>query len=147
LTPSPNVIFLHNHVAQIDADAKLHPSRRRDISVASCHPPLDFGSAQHRVGDAVELEQHAVAGGLDDAAAVFGDGRIDELDPMGFEARERPCLVDLHQPTITHHISCDDCCEPALWFGHAISPLSSRSSLTDDRLEPKLGSSEQAAPN
>jgi hypothetical protein len=64
---------------------------------------------------------------------------------MGFEARERACLVDLHQPAVTHHISCDDRCEPALWSGHAyLSPYFAESSLTDERLEPKVGS-EQAA--
>ena len=71
--PRPDVIFLNDHVAQIDADPELYPPRWRDVRVASRHPPLNFGSAQHRVGHAVELEQHAVAGGLDDAAAVLRD--------------------------------------------------------------------------
>src|SRR6266851_2163525 len=66
-----DVVFLDNHVAQIDADAELHPPRRRDVRVSSRHPPLDLGSAQNRVGDAVELDPHAVAGRLDDAAAVL----------------------------------------------------------------------------
>ncbi len=113
-----DVVFLDDHVAQIDADAELYPPRRRDVHVASRHPALDLGSAKHRVGDAVELDQHAVAGGLDDAAVALGDGRIDELDPMGLETRERPGLVDLHQPTVTDHISRDDRREPALWSGH-----------------------------
>ncbi len=69
---------------------------------------LDLGGAQHRIGDAVELDKHSVTGGLDDAAAVLGDGRIDELEPMGPEARERPSLVDLHQPTVADHVSGKD---------------------------------------
>ena len=113
-----DVILLDDHVAEINADAELYPPRRRDVGVASRHPALDLGSAKYCVGDAVEFEQHAVAGGLDDAAAIFGDDRIDQLDPMGFETRERPCLVDLHQPTVAHHISRDDRREPALWSGH-----------------------------
>src|SRR6202035_1396759 len=76
-----DVIFLNDNVAQIDADTELYPPRRRDVCVAFCHPPLDFGSAHHRVGDAVELDQYAIAGSLDDAAAVLRDGGIDELDP------------------------------------------------------------------
>src|SRR6202022_401768 len=113
-----DVVFFDDHVAQIDADAELYPPRRRDVRVASCHPPLDLGSAQHRVGDAVELEQHAVAGGLDDAAAVLRDGGIDELDPMGLETRECPRLVDLHQPTVADHVGGEDRGEPALWSRH-----------------------------
>jgi hypothetical protein len=34
-------------------------------------------SAAHRIDDAPELYQHAVAGGLDDPAVVLGDFRID----------------------------------------------------------------------
>jgi hypothetical protein len=113
-----DVVFLDDHVAQIDADAELHPPRRRDVRVASRHPPLDLDSAQHRIDDAVELDQHAIAGGLDDAAAVLRDSRIDELDPMGLETRERPRLVSLHQATVADHVSGDDSCEPALWSRH-----------------------------
>src|SRR5439155_20188564 len=80
----------------------------------------------------------AGAGGLDDAAAVLGNGWIDELDPMGLETRERPRLVDLHQPTVADHVSRDDRCEPALWSRH-IHPLdSSARILADARLLPKL---------
>src|SRR5260221_1383477 len=68
-----------------------------------------------RIGDTVELDEHAVARGLDDAAAVLGDRRIDELQAMGLEARERPRLVDLHQPTVADHVSGKDRCQPALW--------------------------------
>ena len=117
-----NVVFLNDHVAQIDADAELYPSRRRDVRVASRHPTLDLGSAQHRVGYAVELDQQAVAGGLYDAAAVPLDDRIDKLNTMRLETCERPRLVGLHHPTVTDHVSGDDRCEPTLWFGHVYLP-------------------------
>src|SRR6266436_3916812 len=113
-----DVVFLNDHVAQIDADAELHPPRRRDVRVTSRHSALNLGSAQHGVGDAVEFDQHAVASGLDDAATVLRDSRIDELDPMGLETRERPRLVDLHQPTVADHVSGEDRGEPALWSRH-----------------------------
>ena len=75
-----------------------------DVGVAPRHPALDLGRALHGVGDALELDQHAVAGGLDDAAAVLGDGRIDELEPVGLEPRKRARLVDLHQPAVADHV-------------------------------------------
>ena len=37
---------------------------------------------------------------------------------MGLETGKRPCLVDLHQPTVADHVSGDDRGEPALWSGH-----------------------------
>jgi hypothetical protein len=40
-----------------------------------------------------KFHQRAVAGGLDDAATVLRDLRINKLTAMGFEAFERPFLV------------------------------------------------------
>ena len=109
-----DIVVLDDHVAEIDADAELDPPRRRHIGIAPRHPPLDLGSARHRVNDAAELHQHAVAGRLDDAAPVLGNGGIDELKAMGLEARKRPRLVDLHQPAVADHVGGKDCCEPSL---------------------------------
>ena len=132
-----DVVVLDDHVAEIDADAELDPPRRRDVGVASRHPALDLGRAQHRIGDAVELDQHAVAGGLDDAALVLGDGRIDQLDPMGLETRERARLVGLHQPAVADHVGGEDRCEPALWSRHVHLFGSLPRTLADERPLPK----------
>ncbi|MGY3156261.1 hypothetical protein ACVW0V_005401 [Bradyrhizobium elkanii] len=109
---------VNDHVAKIDADAKLHPARRRDVGVALRHPALNLGRAQHRIDDAMKFDQQAVAGGLDDAAAILGDGRIDQLDAMGFEARKGARLVSLHQAAIADHVGGEDRSEPALWSWH-----------------------------
>ena len=45
--------------------------------------------ASDRVDDVRKPHQHAVAGGLDDAAVVLGDFRVDELAAQRFEAFER----------------------------------------------------------
>ena len=50
-----------------------------DAGVPLGHRPLHLDRAAHRIDDARELDQQAVAGGLDDAAAVLGDLRIDQL--------------------------------------------------------------------
>ena len=112
-----NIVLLDDHVAQIDADAELDPSRRRHIGIAPRHPALDLGGARHRVYDAVELHQHAIAGRLDDAAAVLGYGGINELKAVGLEACKRPRLVDLHQPAITDHVGGKDRGESSLGSG------------------------------
>jgi hypothetical protein len=46
----------------------------------------------HCVDDARKFRQQAVAGGLDDAAVMLGDLRIDELPAMRLEALERALL-------------------------------------------------------
>src|SRR5258708_28662335 len=63
-TVAKDVVVLDDYVAEIDANAELYPARRRDVHVASSHPALNLGSAQHSVGDAAKFDQHAVAGGL-----------------------------------------------------------------------------------
>ena len=81
---------------------------------------LDFGRASQRIDDAGELDQQAVAGGLDDAAAVFGDFRIDQLGAQRLEPCERPFFVRTHQPRIAGHIGGEDRGEPtfdASWPG------------------------------
>ena len=56
--------------------------------------------AEHRdrVDDAGELAERAVAHELDDAAAVLGDERLDQLLPVRLQSGERAGLVALHKP-------------------------------------------------
>jgi hypothetical protein len=54
---------------------------------------LDFDRRADRVDDAREFREHAVAGRLDDAAAVLPDLRVDELAAMRLEAFEGAFLV------------------------------------------------------
>ena len=79
-----------------------------DAGVALGHRLLHLDRAAHRIDDAGELDQQAVAGGLDDAAVVLGDLRIDELAAQRFEAFERAFLVRPHQPRIPRHIGGED---------------------------------------
>jgi hypothetical protein len=70
--------------------------------------PLDLDRAPHSVDDARKLDQHAVAGGLDDAPVMLPDFRIDELAAMRLQAVEGAFLVRSHQPRITGHVRCED---------------------------------------
>src|SRR5206468_2747539 len=63
-----DVTILDDHVAEIDPDPELNPPRRRYIRVAPRHPALDFGSALDGIGNTLELHQHSIAGGFDDAS-------------------------------------------------------------------------------
>ena len=68
-------VALLDDVAEMDADAKLDAPLRRHTSVAFDHAVLDFDGAAHRVDDAAELDERAVAGALDDATVMHCDGR------------------------------------------------------------------------
>jgi hypothetical protein len=61
------------------------------------HRMLDFDGAAHRVDDAAELDQCAIAGPFDDASAVDGDGRIDEVAAQRAQPRQSAVLVGAGQ--------------------------------------------------
>ena len=109
-----DVVVLDDHVAEIDADPELDPAGRRHVGVALGHPALDLGGALDGLDDARELDQHAIAAGLDDPALVLGDRGIDQLEPVRPQARERARFVRLHEPAVAHHVGGEDHGEPAL---------------------------------
>jgi hypothetical protein len=109
-----HVAVLDDDVADIDAESEQDLAVRRHVGVAPGHALLDLDGAGRGIHQAGELDQHPVAGGLDDSAAVPGDRRVDELDPMRPEARQGAGLVKLHQPAVTHHVAGENRHQPAL---------------------------------
>ena len=101
-------VALLDHVAEMDADAKFDALVRRDPSVALDHRPLDFNGAVHCVDDAPELDNCAVAGALDDAAVVHGDGRIDQVASQRPQPRQNPVLVGSGKPRIADDVGHQD---------------------------------------
>jgi hypothetical protein len=59
------------------------------------HPALHFDRAAHRVGDAAELDDRAIAGSLDDPPAMDRDHRVDEVAAQPPKTRKRPLLIGL----------------------------------------------------
>jgi len=55
-----------------------------------------------------ELDQHAVAGGLDQPPAVARNRRRQHLVPERPNPRPGSLLVGPHQPRMAHHISGED---------------------------------------
>jgi hypothetical protein len=64
------------------------------------HGALDIDSAPYGVYDTNKFEKHAVAGGLHDAAAMFGDLRVDQFLSMGLELSQRAFFIGAYQPAI-----------------------------------------------
>src|SRR6266699_2301032 len=76
-----DVAALGDNIAEIDADAKPDLPLVGHLRLAVDHPALHLGGAPHRVDDAGKFREQAVAGGLDDAALVLPDLRIEQLAP------------------------------------------------------------------
>ena len=108
-----DVVAVADNVAKIDPNAENDAFVPGNLCVAIDHRALQLGGAAHRVDDAGEFRQNAVAGGFDDAAAVLPDLRVDELTADALEPFERPLLVCSHQPRIGHDIGGEDCGETA----------------------------------
>jgi hypothetical protein len=119
------VVVLDDHVAKIDADAQFDAGVSTDAGVPLGHRLLHRDGAAHRINDARKLDQHAVAGGLDDAAAMLGYLRVDELMAQCLEAFERAFFVRSHQPRVARHIGGEDRGETAR-LAHVSSPAASR---------------------
>ena len=91
-------------VAKMNADAKLDATFGRQPGVALDHAGLHLKRAAHGVNHAAELDDRAVAGALDDAAVMGGDGRVDEVAAEAAKTRKRPVFVGAGEPGIADDI-------------------------------------------
>jgi hypothetical protein len=91
-----DVVFLNDHVAEIDPNPELDPLLRQGGRISLGHAPLHFRRATNSVNHARELGQEAVAGVLYDPAPVLRDLRIDQLPEMSLEPLVRPLLIRAH---------------------------------------------------
>ncbi len=89
----------------MDADAKHDALAVRKARVALNHRVLDFGRATHGVDHAAELDDCAIARAFDDAAAVHGDGRVDQIAAKRPEARKDTVLVSAGKAAIFDDVS------------------------------------------
>ena len=95
---------LDDDVADVDADAELDAPVLGLGRLALGDAVLDRDCALDRIDGARELDQRAVAHQLDNAAAVLGDQRLDELLAQRLQARDRAGLVGAHEPAVADHV-------------------------------------------
>ena len=103
-----DIVILNDDVAEIDPDPKPDAAVLGCAGFAVDHCPLQFHGTAHRVDDAREFRQHAIAGILDDAAGMLADLWVDELAAMRLEALMGAFLVRAHQPRVARHIEGED---------------------------------------
>ena len=101
-------VALLDDIAQMDADAELDAALGRQAGVALDHAVLHFDGAAHGVDDAAELDERPVAGALDDAAIVHGDGRIDQVAAQRSQPRQDAILVRAGEAAVADHIGDQD---------------------------------------
>ena len=97
-------VALLDDVAQMNADAKFDALVERDARIALDHGVLHFERAAHRVDDAAELDDAAVAGALDDAAMMHGDRGIDQIAAQRAQSRQSSIFVRAGEPAVADHI-------------------------------------------
>ncbi len=101
-------VGLLDHVAEMDADAEFDAAVDGHAGVALDHAVLHLDGAAHRVDHAAELDQSPVAGPLDDATVVDGDGRVDQVAAQSPQPRERALLVRAGKPAVADHVGGED---------------------------------------
>jgi hypothetical protein len=68
-----DIVVVNDHIAKVDADPDLDAVPRLEAGIVLGDVPLDLDRAVDGVDDAGELDQGAIAGELDNAAAMIGD--------------------------------------------------------------------------
>jgi hypothetical protein len=69
---------------------------------------LHFNRATHSVDHAAELDQRAVAGQLDDAPVIQGDGGVDDVAAQRTKSGERTILVHACEAAVADHVGSQD---------------------------------------
>jgi len=90
-----DVVAVDDHVAEIDADPECDALVLGYVGLTVDHCPLHLDSATDRIDDAREVDQHPVAGGLDDPPVVFCDLGVDQLRRW---ALNRSCVPSSSAP-------------------------------------------------
>ena len=92
----------------MDADAELDPALGRHAGVAFDHRVLQFNGAAHRIDNAAEFDDAAVAGALDDAAVMDGDRGVDQVAAKRSKPGEDAIFVRAGEPAVADDVGHQD---------------------------------------
>src|ERR1041385_7003221 len=109
-----NIRVVDDDVADVQADAKFDAPLLRDGDVAFGHEALDVDGTAYRIDDTGELDEDAVARGLDDAPPMLRDFRVDYRPPVAFQGSQSAFLVNTHQARIAGDVRGQNRGQPSL---------------------------------
>ena len=92
----------------MNADAEFDAALGRQAGVALGHAVLNLDRATDGVDHAAEFDEAAVAGALDDAAVMSGDGGIDEVAAEATKPRKSSVFVAPGEPAVADNIGDQD---------------------------------------
>jgi hypothetical protein len=99
-----DIVVIDNDVADVDADPIFKPPDLGHSRILLGHAALHLDSAARGIDRAGELDQHAVAGRLDDPPAMCGDGGINQGLSGGLETNQYAFFVRTHQAAVSRDI-------------------------------------------
>ena len=108
-----NIGALGEHVADVDPDPKADALAGRQIAVELRHPALHLCEALDCRGDAGELDQQGIPGGVHESADVLVQFGIDQLAADRPQAIARARIVTANMPAVPRDIGVDDGNQPA----------------------------------
>ena len=126
-----NVVAVEDDISEVDADPIADAPVLGNVRLARGHCLLDCDRTLNRIDHAGELDQHAVAGGLDDAPPVRRDLGVDQRLAVLLLARDGAGLVGLHEPGVADHVGGKDGRQSPLKRIVRHGTLSSRSARLD----------------
>ena len=103
-------VSLLDHIAEVDADAELHPPLCFELNVVAFERLLNFNRGLYGFDRARELGKECVARRVDDAPTSARNEARDHV-ATGFERADGRRLVGRHQAGIADHICAEDCCQ------------------------------------
>jgi hypothetical protein len=98
-------VRLLDHVAEVNADAKLNASFRRQAGFALDHAVLHLDCATHGVNHAAELDDAAITGALD---VMGGDCGIDQVAAQCTQSCQSSILVRARESAVADHVRDQD---------------------------------------
>src|SRR5271165_117490 len=101
-------VRLLDDVAKMNADAEFDAALGRHARIALDEAVLHLDRAAHGVHHAAKLDEAAVAGALDDAPAMRGDGGIDQVAAQAPEPRQGAVLVRPGEPAVADDVRNQD---------------------------------------
>src|SRR5262249_33536763 len=120
-----NLIALDHHIAEIDADAELHPPLQRQFRILVPQRALNRNGAINRLDHTSEFGQNTIAGRVDQASAMVLDKAIYDF-AIGRQSTQRRPFILTHETAIAVNVGAQDSGELTL----RDSPLADRDTAT-----------------